>query len=71
MRWANLRLNKCPKCSAELMEGTKRDSVEPLIKCPACDFTIGLNRLEQLLVKMNRDQSKKESEEHIESFYRN
>lgn len=69
MKWSNLKLNKCPKCNADLTSGPVLKDV--LIFCTKCDFRITNTKMELILTSMNKQNSKRESEEQIESFYRN
>ena len=42
MNWDNLRHNKCPDCTNELMLGDR------ISKCSSCTFRIRTNKLEEL-----------------------
>lgn len=65
MKWANLRLNKCPKCNADLKGNGQ------YVGCTKCDFRINTEKMESIVTSVNKQKYKNESEEQIESFYRN
>ena len=65
MNWKNLRSNLCPKCGADLTGNGKYAG------CTKCDFTISTEKLEKIIVNINKQSFKKESEEEINSLYRN
>ena len=65
MKWSNLKLNKCPKCNSDLTGNG------PYVGCTKCDFRISAEKMESILININKQNFKRESEDQIESFYRN
>lgn len=61
MKWANLRLNKCPSCSSDL----DWDTQTALYQCSKCEFIITEEKLKSLIKKMN---SKKPSFGHMTHY---
>lgn len=65
MKWANLSLNKCPKCNSDLKGNGQ------YVGCTKCDFRVRTEKMESIVSSVNKRKFRDESEEHIESLYRN
>lgn len=64
MNWKNLKVNKCPKCNADLTGNGQ------YVGCTKCDFRISTEKMEKIITNMHKQSTKNDTEEQISSFYR-
>jgi hypothetical protein len=61
MNWSNLQLNRCPKCSSDLQEGSLNTDFL-VCKSVQCDFKISKGKFRKLTDDFDRDGAKKSKE---------